>query len=211
MKLYQSVGPNPRVATLYIAECGLNIPRAFIDIMAAENRTPEMLAKNPTGGSPFLELDDGQTLSDSIAICEYLEETADGPKLLGGTAKQRAETRALMRFIDQQVLVPMSNGFRSAEGFAMFKDRMFCCPEASDGNKAYAHDGLIQIDANFGDGPWLLGDRFSLADILLFCFIEFGAEVGQPIPDTCSNLKDWHIRVAERESAKISANPNNGL
>lgn len=211
MKLYQSIGPNPRVTTMYIAERGIKIDRIMVDIQAGENRQPDMLAINPSGSSPFLLLDNATVLPDSVAICEYLEEICDGPKLFGDTAEQRSATRAKMRTIDQNIVVPMANGFRSAEGLPMFESRMFCCPEASDGNKAYARDGLIQLDKGFGDGPWLMGERFSMADILLFCFAEFGPMVGQMMPDECSNLKAWRARTAERDSAKISADPNNGI
>ena len=72
MKLYQSVGPNPRVVTMYIAEKGISVDRVFLDIQAGENRQPAYLAINPHGGTPSLELDDGSHLSESLAICEYL-------------------------------------------------------------------------------------------------------------------------------------------
>lgn len=211
MKLYQSFGPNPRVVTMYIAERGIDVPRAFLDIQAGENRTPEMLARNPSGGSPFLEIAGGTALPDSFAICEYFEDHFGSSALLGETAIERAQTRAMMRRIDQSVVVPMSNAFRSAEGLPMFQSRMFCCPEAADGNKAYCRDGFIQIEKQFGDGPWLLGERFSLADIVLYCFADFGGMVVQPLPSECSKLSEWTIRVRARNSAEISANPQNGL
>lgn len=211
MKLYQSVGPNPRVATMFIAEKGCTVDRVFLDIMKAENRSAEVFAINPSGGTPFLMLDNGQCIAESTAICEYLDETQPGPSLIGATAQERAETHMLMRQVDQSVVVPMSNGFRSAEGLAMFKDRMLCQPEAAAGNKAYARDGMVKIDAGLAGKDYLAGDRFTLADILLFCITEFGGTVGQPMPDGLPHLKAWHARVAARPSAMISANPQNGL
>jgi glutathione S-transferase len=211
MKLYQSFGPNPRVVTMYIAERGIDVPRVFMDIQAGENRTPKMLALNPSGGSPFLEIAGGTVLPDSFAICEYFEDHLGRSALLGETAAERAQTRAMMRRIDQSVIVPMSNAFRSAEGLPMFQSRMFCCPEAAEGNKAYCRDGLMHIEKQFGDGPWLLGERFSLADIVLYCFADFGGMVVQPLPSECSKLSEWTIRVRARNSAEISANPQNGL
>lgn len=211
MKLYQSVGPNPRVATMFIAEKGCSIDRVFLDIIKAENRTAEAVAINPSGGTPFLALDTGLHIAESMAICEYLDETQPGSSLIGVNAEERAETRMLARQVDQSVVVPMSNGFRSAEGLAMFNDRLLCIPEAADGNKAYARDGLTKIDANLAGKLYLAGDRFTLADILLFCFVEFGGTVGQPIPDGLSHIKAWHGRVAARPSAAVSADPKNGL
>jgi glutathione S-transferase len=211
MKLYQSVGPNPRVVTMYIAEKGISIDRVFLDIQAGENRQPSYLAINPHGGTPSLELDDGSHLSESLAICEYLEETQSGPSLIGTTPAERAATRAMTRWIDQMVVVPMGSGFRSAEGLPMFKDRLLCVPEAADGNKAYARDGLTQTDGELGDKEWLMGSRFTIADILLFCFVEFGGMVGQPIPEGLSKLKAWTARVAARPSAAVSGDPQNGV
>ncbi|MEN9392568.1 MAG: hypothetical protein RIS00_716 [Pseudomonadota bacterium] len=211
MRLYQSVGPNPRMAAMFIAEKGITIERIFLDILAGENRQDDFLAKNPRGGSPCLELDDGSFLDESVAICEYLEERFSSPPLIGSNAEERAQTRAAIRWVDQQIVVPMTNGFRSAEGLPMFQPRMLCVPEASDGNKAYARDGLEKADIRLAGQDYLCGNRFTLADILLFSFVEFGGTVGQPIPEGCNNLKAWQARVASRPSAEISANPKNGL
>ena len=211
MQLYQSIGPNPRVTSMYLAEKGIKLDRVFVDIMAGENRQPEYLAKNPAGGSPCLELDDGSVLAESIAICEYLEELNPAPPLIGTTAEERAVTRAAIRAIDQSVVVPMTNGFRSAEGLAMFESRLLCVPEASEGNKAYAREGLATCDAALAGKNWLCGSRFTLADILLYAFVDFGEQVGQPISDGLDNLKAWFARVGARPSAAISANPQNGI
>jgi glutathione S-transferase len=211
MKLYQSVGPNPRVVTMFIAEKDVTIERAYLDIQAGENRQADYLAKNPTGGTPCLELDGGSFLSESVAICEYLEEKYPSPPLVGLSAEDRAQTRSVLRWVDQQIVVPMSNGFRSAEGLPMFQPRMLCVPEAADGNKAYARDGMEKADTRLAGQDYLCGSRFTLADILLFCFVEFGGMVGQPIPDSLNNLKAWQTRVAARPSAATSANPKNGL
>jgi glutathione S-transferase len=211
MKLYQSVGPNPRVVTMYIAEKGIKVDRQFVDIQAGENRTAEFLAINPSGGTPFLALDNGSYVAESLAICEYLDEISDGPTLIGNTAEERAETRMVARQVDQSIVVPMTNGFRSAEGLPIFQSRVLCVPEAADGNKAYARDGMIKIDKLLDGKDYVCGNRFSLADILLFCWVEFGAMFNQPMPDSCHNLKAWHARVAARPSAAISANPQNGL
>lgn len=211
MKLFQSLGPNPRVVTMYIAEKGISVPRVFVDIVAGENRQPGYLARNPAGGSPCLELDDGSYLSESLAICDYLEELNPVPALIGSTAEERARTRSAIRSIDQNVVVPMTNGFRSAEGLPMFKDRLLCIPEAAEGNKAYARDGLMKLDAALAGKQFVCGERFTLADILLFAFADFGANVGQPLPEGASNLKAWFDRVAARPSAAVSANPENGI
>lgn len=211
MKLYQSVGPNPRVVTMFIAEKGVAVPRAWVDIMRGENRQPDYLSRNPWGHTPLLELDDGGCIAESVAICEYLEERHPDPPLIGATAEARAATRMTVRRIDQTVVVPMTIGFRGAEGHGLFKDRLLCVPDAAPGAKALGQDGLAFLDRSIEGSTWLAGERFTLADILLFCFVEFGAQVGQPLSGDLARLTDWRTRVAARPSAAASANPKIGL
>ena len=211
MKLYQSLGPNPRVVLMYLAETGVAVERRFVDIMAAENRQPDFCAKSPLGHTPLLELDDGECIAESIAICEYLDESLGGHALLGATAEARGRTRMLVRIVDQLVVVPMTAGFRGAEGLPMFASRLLCLPDAAGDLKRLAADGLAQLDRIVGDGPWVAGDRFSLADILLYSFVEFGAMVGQPLDPALTNLAAWRDRVAARPSAAASANPQYGI
>ena len=98
----------------------------------------------------------------------------------------------------------MANGFRFGEGLPMFESRMRCLPDAAPGLKAIAQDGVAWVDANL-KGPWLCGDRFTLADILLFAFLDFGAMVGQPLDPKFAKVGDWFARVKARPSAAASA------
>ena len=211
MKLYQSLGPNPRVVLMYLAETNVQVDRRFVDIMAAENRQPDFCAKSPLGHTPVLELDDGSCIAESVAICEYLDETLGRNALLGATPEERAQTRMLVRIVDQLVVVPMTAGFRGAEGLPMFQSRLLCLPDAAADLKRLAADGLAQVDRILGAGQWLAGERFSLADILLYSFVEFGAMVGQPLDPALTNLAAWRDRVAARPSAAASANPQMGI
>ena len=201
MKLYDSVGPNPHVVRMFIAEKGIEIPTETVDIMAGANRKPAYLAKNPSGGSPALELDDGSVLAEITAICEYLEERFPATPLLGSTAEERAETRMWTRRLDLGICEPLTNGFRFSEGLPMFESRMRCLPEAADGLKAIAKDKLIWLDGLLGDNTFICGDRFTLADIMLYCFVTFGAAVGQPLPEDCTKIAAWLERVGARPSA----------
>jgi len=64
MKLYDFVGaPNPKKVRIYLAEKGITVPVVPVNIVSGENRTPEFLKKNPLGGLPVLELDDGSVLT----------------------------------------------------------------------------------------------------------------------------------------------------
>ena len=201
MKLYNSIGPNPKVVRMFMAELGLDIPREEVDLMSAENRKPAFLKINPTGTCPALELDDGSILSEVTAICEYLADVQSGSALIGATPVERAETRMWSRRIDLGILEPLTNGFRYSEGLAMFKDRMQTIPEAADGLKSIAKEKLTWLDGQMKGKEFVCGGRFSLADVMLFCFLEFAAQVGQPLDEKNVNLSAWYERVKSRPSA----------
>jgi glutathione S-transferase len=201
MKLYNSMGPNPKVVRMFMAELGIEIDTQEVDLMAGENRQPAFMALNPTGTLPALELDDGSILSEITALCEYLDEKQGQSALIGSTAEERAETRMWVRRIDLGILENLANGFRSAEGLGLFKDRLHTIPQAADDLKAIAQEKLAWLDGTMEGKNYICGERFSLADIMLFCFLEFGAQVGQPINTENSNVAEWYDRVAGRNSA----------
>lgn len=198
MKLYNSVGPNPRVVRVFASELGLEVPQTTIDIMAGENREAAYRGVNPGAQLPALELDDGRVVSEITAICEYLAEVAGGSALIGETPEDRVITRMWVRRIDLKIVEPLTNGFRAAEGAPMFKDRMRILPQAADDLKAMAQEGLTWLDALMEGQDYLCGDRFSLADILLAVFLEFGGQVGQPMNPAHANIAAWHGRVKDR-------------
>jgi glutathione S-transferase len=205
MKFYNSIGPNPRVVKMFIAEKGLDIPRVEVDQMAGENRKEPYLAKNPAGQLPVLELDDGQAISEILPICEYIEEVHPNPPLVGANAKERAETRMWTRRIDLNICEPMANGFRFSNGLPLFQNRVHCIPQAADDLKAIAAERLSWLDGLVKGRDFIVGNRITLADILLFGFIEFGAQVGQPLDPANKTLTAWRERMAARPSAAASA------
>ena len=205
MKFYNSIGPNPRVVKMFMAEKGLDIPRVEVNLMAGENRQQPYLEKNPAGQLPALELDDGVVLSEILPICEYLEDVHPAKPLIGTNAEERAVTRMWTRRVDLNICEPMTNGFRFAEGLGLFKDRIRCMPQAADDLKTVAKEKLAWLDGLIAGREWIVGDRFTLADILLFGFLDFGAQVGQPLDGANANLTAWQARVAARPSAAASA------
>jgi glutathione S-transferase len=103
---------------------------------------------------------------------------------------------------------PMSNGFRWKEALAMFKDRMRTIPQAADDLKALAQDGLRLFDAQLAGRDFIVGSRFTLADIALYSMLDFFALVGQPLDPALTHLGAWFARVNARPSADASVHPN---
>jgi|TARA_R100000322_G_scaffold128298_5_gene84633 glutathione S-transferase len=190
---------------MFMQEKGIELPLVDVDIMQAENRKEPYLAKNPAGQLPALELDDGSCLAEITAICEYLDEKFPGGSLIGTTPEERAETRMWTRRVDLNICEPLANGFRFSEGLPLFKDRMRCLPDAADGLKAIAQDNLSWLDKMMAGKEYLAGKRMTLADILLFGFLDFGAAVGQPLNPELKNVGAWFERMNARPSAAASA------
>jgi glutathione S-transferase len=205
MKFYNSIGPNPRVVKIFMAEKGLDIPRVEVNLMAGENRQGPYLEKNPAGQLPALELDDGVVLTEILPICEYLEDIHPAKPLIGTNAEERAVTRMWTRRVDLNICEPMANGFRFAEGLGLFKDRIRTIPQAADDLKTVAKEKLAWLDGLIAGREWVVGERFTLADILLFSFLEFGAQVGQPLDAANANLTAWQARVAARPGVAAGA------
>jgi glutathione S-transferase len=203
MKLYDSIGPNPRIVRMFMAEKGIEMPKQTVDLRAGENRQEAHLQRNPHGQMPTLELDDGRYLSEITAICEYLEEKQPSPPLIGSTAEERAECRMWARRVDLNICEPLANGYRFGEGLKFFEKRIPVAAEASPGLKKIAANRLQWLDGQLADNrDYLCGKRFTLADILLYCFLDFGAMVGQPLDPANAHIATWFARVGQRPSVK---------
>ena len=205
MKFYNSIGPNPRVVKMFMAEKGIDIPRVEVNLMAGENRQDAHLARNPQGQTPTLELDNGVFLAEILPICEYLEEVHPSPPLIGTTPEERAVTRMWARRTDLAIIEPLTNGFRFSQGLVLFENRVHCIPQAADDLKAIAREKLAQLESLIAGREYIAGNRFTLADIHLWVFLDFAAQVGQPLDPANKNLTAWMARVAERPSAAASA------
>jgi glutathione S-transferase len=202
MKLYNSIGPNPKTVRMFMAEKGIELPKVEVDLMGGENRREPYLGKNPSGQLPCLELDDGRHLAEITAICEYLDEKFPGGSLIGRTPEERAQTRMWVRRIDLNIVEPLAAGFRYSDGLTLFQSRIHVIPQAAADLKQIAQEKLAWLDGLMAGKSFVCGERLSLADILLFAFLEFGARVGQPLDPALKNIGGWYVRMKARPSAK---------
>lgn len=204
MKLYSSLGPNPRLVRMFLVEKDIEVERFHFDIVAGDNRNPDYAAKNVMQTTPTLELDDGTLLTESTVICEYLEEIKPDPNLIGSTPTERADVRRWARRIDQEIAVPMTMGFRGGPGRPMFEPRMnVVSTEAAAELAAMSDKHWIWLDGQLGDKDYICLDRLTLADLVAFCFINFGFTVGWSLPEGTDNLARFVAHMNERPSADI--------
>ena len=201
MKLYDStMAPNPRRVRIFLAEKGINVPSVQVDLGKAENRQPPYLAKNPLGGVPILELDDGTIIAESVAICRYFEEQQPEPPLMGTDAKDRAIVEMWQRRMELEIFNTATGAFRNTHEF--FKGRIPQVPEYGAVCKEACLKRLEWLDGVLADREFIAGDRYTIADITALCGIDFGRICDVRIQDGQKNLTRWHQALSSRPSAK---------
>ena len=201
MKIYDSaIAPNPRRVRIFLAEKGITVPYHQVDLAKAENRQPWFLAKNPLGGVPVLELDDGTLIAESVAICRYFEGTLPNPPLMGTGALDCAIVEMWQRRMELALLAPIAQAFRNTSEF--FKGRIPQVPEFGELCKADAIKRFEWLDQVMADRPFIAGERFTIADITALVAVDFGRWVKIAIQPEQKNLARWYAAVSARASAK---------
>lgn len=203
MKLYDEANPapNPRKVRIFLAEKGIDVPRERVRMMKREHKAPEHMARNSLGQLPVLELDDGTFLSESIAICRYLEALHPEPALFGRGAKEQALIEMWMRRAEFRLWAPMGQVWINDDPrTAIVNPNQF--PEYGARNRKVVAGAMKWLDRELADGrTWLAGDAYSMADIVLLCGIDFAKYVNMDMPDEARHLRDWHARASARPSA----------
>jgi glutathione S-transferase len=202
MKLYDfRLFPNPRRTRIFIAEKDLKIPIEQVDALAGVNRTPEFLKKNPSGGLPVLELDDGSCLAESVAICRYLEGLHPQPNLMGRDIREQAVIEQWNRRMELELFAVVARFFQNTAAF--FKGRLPQVPEYGEVQRANVLQRLKRMDAELAGREFVAADRYTIADITALVGIDlFTGYGGQPFPADLLNLKRWHESVSSRPSAQ---------
>ena len=201
MKIYDfALAPNPRRLRIFVAEKGLKIPSEQVNILEGQNRTPEMLAKNPAGGLPVMELDDGTHLAESVAICRYLEGLHPEPNLMGKDSREQAFIEMWNRRIELNLFGPVARVFQNTT--ELFKGRIKQFPEYAAQQRETVDQQFQWLDQQIGNKPFIAGDRFTIADITAEVAVDFGEFAGIKSDPALKNLARWHQSVASRPSAK---------
>lgn len=206
MKFYTSSRtPNPRRVAMFMAEKGLaDIQQVQIDLSTGQNRSAEFLEKNPFGRVPVLELDDGRLLSETRAICSWLEGYAPEPNLMGEGYDERAFIEMTDRRVELHLFFGIANCVRHTHpGLAVLEQPQFADFGASQGEKM--RETARWLDRTLAGQPFVAGQRFTIADITAFCALEFarGLMKFRPSAEGMPHLQAWRDRIAERPSASV--------
>lgn len=191
--------PNPRRVRLFLAAKGLDIPERMLSLMAREHKSDEVLALNPRGQVPFLELDDGRILAETISICRYLDELHPEPPLIGSTPFERAETDMWLRRVETGLGTPVSLFWQHGHPYTAKVVRQI--PAMGEAARPQALAMMGWFDAQLAGKAWLAGERFTLADITLLTLVDFAGWIGLAMPDDAGHLRDWHQRCTARLGA----------
>lgn len=204
MKLYIAPrAPNPRRVQMFMHEKGIPpIELVAVDINAGEHRQAVYRAKNPASRVPALELGDGRVLSETRAICTYLEGIYPQNNLMGDGFEERAFIEMHDRRIEWYLLLPIANAIRHTHpGLAPLEQPQFADFGRSQAEKV--RDSARWVDQMLAAQPWIAGERFTIADITAFCALEFarGLLKFKPGEEGFAALQAWRDRVAARPSA----------
>jgi glutathione S-transferase len=199
VKLYNFAAPNPQKVRIYAAEKGIPLELVPVDVMNRQLQTPEMLAKNPLGVVPFLELDDGTVIRESLVIIEYLEELYPDPAMLGRSSLERARIRELDRLAELGLMIELANYAHHVSPFFAHKG-----PQSPDAARMAVNcyiKNLAIMDKEIGGRPFVAGDAPSVADCTLYSTLAFGDYVGIRDADGFANIARWRAAFARRPSA----------
>lgn len=201
MKIYEmKIAPNPRRVRIFLAE--KNIPMEFVelDVQKGENLTEAFRAKNPLMKVPVLELDNGKTICESVAICRYFEETNPERPLFGRDAEEKAIIEMWQRWVEFYFLMPTGMCFQHSSGY--FKDRMNPIEEWGRECRSHAEKFFDILDNQLANNRFVAGDEYSIADITALCTVDFNRVNRLSIKPEQVHLLRWYKEVSSRPSAK---------
>ena len=201
MKLYDYPGaPNPRRVKIFAAEKGIDLELVHCDMSKREHKSPEFLKKNPSGKIPVLELEDGRCISESVAICRYLEFIEPEPNLFGKDAYEQAFIESRNRHIELELWTQI--GISWVNGPIVGSMGLFNqVPDAKVARDKNVRAFYKRLDKEFKQVDFVAGNRFTIADITLLSAIDFATELVDLEPDSnLLNLKRWHTEVSKRPS-----------
>jgi len=202
MKLYDfGFAPNARRVRIYLAEKGITVPVETVDLAAMKHKSEAYAAINPMLRVPALQLDDGTTIAESMAICRYFEALNPSPPLFGTDAASIALVEMWNRFAEHYLFFPVAQVFRHLHpGMAAME-----VPQVAawgEANKPRVMEFLPVLDRQLAGGPFLCGAQYSVADITALVAVDFMKPARLAVPPEYGNILRWRALVSGRPSAR---------
>ncbi|MFC3080302.1 glutathione S-transferase family protein [Phenylobacterium terrae] len=202
MKLYGAPypAPNPRRVRIFLAEKGIDLAETPVDMGKREHKSPEHRARNSLGQLPTLELDDGTTISETVAICRYFEEVQPDPPLFGRTPVEKAQVEMWIRRTEFVLMQPVGAFWRHAHPYTAALLTQF--KDFGESNRETYAGALKWFDRELAERPFVAGDEYTMADICALTTVDFAKWIGLPVGEEHANVLAWRERVGSRPSAR---------
>jgi glutathione S-transferase len=182
-----------------MAEKGISIPLERVPIRERAHKSPEFMIKNSLGQLPVLELDDGSTLSESIAICRYLEELNPAPALFGNDPLERARVDMWIRRVEFALMSPIVAVWVHTHKYTAHLGTQY--KDFGEASRVRVTQRLNWLNGELADREFVATGHYTMADIVTLTTIDFATFIGIDLPRELSNLLAWHERVSARPSA----------
>jgi len=192
--------PNPRRVRIFAAEKGIDLPTKNIDIRKREQKSEEYMKLNPRGQTPALQTDEGDVITESIAIMRYLEALNPEPALFGSTPLEIGKVEMWNRQVELNLMNTVGQVWVHTHEFTSALPGRNA--EWGEANKPRVASAFKYFDKMLAGREFLATDSYSVADITLLTTVDFARFIGSPPPEECSNLAQWHERVSSRDSAR---------
>jgi len=202
MKLYDSRrAPNPRRVRWFLAEKGIDdIEIVDMDLFKGEHRAGEYLAKTGAPNVPALEIDDDLTITESVAICRYLESLYPQPNMFGLDPRETAVIEMWTRRTEMLVATPLMMAVRhSHPALAALETQV---PEIAETNRQAGARALGLFDRRLAGSEFIAADRLTIADILAAISIDFARMARFRPPEELSHVRRWYDAMMARPGAK---------
>ena len=207
MRLYDcSTAPSPRRVRVFLAEKGVDLETVQVDLGSGEQFGEAFSRINPDCVVPVLQLDNGDCISEVLAICSYLEELHPEPSLFGQSPEEHATVFMWNAKVEQQGLWAMADAFRNSakaltNNALPGPDAYPQIPELAERGRKRVRQFMLRLDERLADNEYIAGDFFSIADISAMVFVDFAAWIKIALPDGAESLSRWYKAVSGRPSA----------
>ncbi len=195
-----AAGMHPRRVRIFLAEKGISIERREVDAAGGANATQDFLRLNPLGKLPVLELDDGTSIAESLAICRYLEALNPDPALMGRTPREVADIEMWALRMDHELSQMIALSFVHSSDF--YRGRIEQIPEVASWARGRALETMNWLNHELSARRHISGEDYTIADIVAQCAFVLGKAVGLRIPPDMTNLSRWFAEVTARPTAR---------
>jgi glutathione S-transferase len=200
MKLYNANSGNTKRVRVFLAEKQADVPRVELEL-GADTRTAEFRALNSLGELPVLQLDNGRVITESFAICRYLEAVFPDPPLMGTDAFEQGTIEMWSQRIHNQLFMPHGNYVRHSMSF--FGGVMEQVPQFAEAQQRAIPEKWAWLDKEMSDGrQFIAGHDFTMADIHGMTVLMIADGLKIPIPKNCGYVNRWADAMRGRPSWK---------